>query len=299
MKNCKYHGVVVPMVTPFTEYGKVDVAAVERIIKSFVESNVSPLLLGTTGEGNSVSPSESLRLVECAVKAAEGKILIYACLTGNCLSGQIKAAEAYTQAGADVIVSTLPNYYALTDEQIYHYYKTLADSIKGPLMLYNITSTVHMSIPVNVIKRLCEHPNIVGLKDSERNTERMDECLALLRDRDDFAYFCGCAAFSAYSLSHGADGIVPSSGNFVPKKYNELYLAAINGDTETTEKLQDETNKISQIYQAGHTLGESLTALKVMMGTLGLCDAYMLPPLTRLGEEEEKEIALKAKAVKR
>ena len=156
------------MVTPVTDRGELDTAAVERIIEFFAQNHVAPLLMGTTGEGNSVSKADGLLLVETAVKAAKGRILVYAGLTGNCFTEQLAQAEAYTQAGADVIVATLPSYYALTEEQMYEYYKTLADIIAGPLMLYNILATTHMSIPVEVVKRLANHPNIVGLKEIGR-----------------------------------------------------------------------------------------------------------------------------------
>lgn len=290
MKNCKYRGVVVPMVTPVTEEGNLDVAAVSRIIEFFASNGVSPLLMGTTGEGNSVSAADGILLVRTAIVAAKGRVLVYAGLTGNCFSEQLAQAEAFTRAGADVIVATLPSYYALTEEQMYNYYKTLADSIKGPLMLYNILATTHMTIPVNVVKRLADHPNIVGLKDSERDLDRMKECIAISKDREDFAYFCGWAAQSAYSLSLGGDGIVPSTGNYVPEMFQHLYEAAVNGDMATAERLQNDTNEIAKIYQAGRTLGQSLTALKVMMQTKGLCDPWMLMPLTRLSAEEEQEI---------
>ena len=293
----KYRGVVVPMVTPVTKEGKLDTEAVARIIEFFAKAGVSPLLMGTTGEGNSVSPKDGLLFVEIAVKAAQKRITIYAGLTGNCFSEQLVQAEAYTKAGADVIVAPLPTYYALTPEQMENYYRTLADSIKGPLMLYNILATTHMSIPVDVIRRLADHPNIVGLKDSERDLERMAQCIEIAKDRDDFCYFCGWAAQSAHSLELGGDGIVPSTGNFVPEMFQQLYEAAIAGDMTTANRLQDETNEIAKIYQKDRTLGQSLTALKVMMQTKGLCEPWMLMPLTRLSAEEEKAIAAKATAL--
>lgn len=293
----KYHGVVVPMVTPVKENGTLDTQAVERIIAFFAQAGVSPLLMGTTGEGNSVSQKDGQLFVETAVKAAQGRITIYAGLTGNCFAEQLAQAEAYTHAGADVIVATLPTYYALTEEQMENYYRTLASSIKGPLMLYNILATTHMSIPVEVIRRLADHPNIVGLKDSERDLERMAQCIEIAKGREDFCYFCGWAAQSAHSLELGGDGIVPSTGNFVPEMFQQLYEAAVKGDMATANRLQDETNEIAKIYQKDRTLGQSLTALKVMMQTKGLCEPWMLMPLTRLSAEEEKVIAAKATSI--
>lgn len=297
MNSNKYNGVVVPMVTPVTPNGFLDKPAVERIIRSFVQAGVSPLLMGTTGEGNSVSTIDGQELIETAVKAAEGQITIYAGLTGNCFIEQLKQAGYYSASGADVIVATLPSYYSLTPEQMENYYRRLADSIKGPLMLYNIAATTHMSIPIDVIERLAAHPNIVGLKDSERDLERMEKCIAIADERDDFAYFCGWAAQSAKSLELGGNGIVPSTANFVPGMFRQLYDAAVSGDMETAYRLQDETNEIAKLYQAGRTLGQSLTALKVMMQTRGLCTPDMLMPLTRLSAEEEAEIAAQAQAI--
>ena len=290
MNNSKYRGVVVPMVTPVTQDGRLDVEAVKRIITFFGEHNVSPLLMGTTGEGNSVSQADGQLLVETAVAARSGQMLIYAGLTGNCFTEQVRQAEVYTALGADVIVATLPTYYALTEAQMYDYYKTLADCITGPLMLYNILATTHMSIPVDIIRRLADHPNIVGLKDSERDMERMAQCIEIAKGRDDFAYFCGWAAQSAHSLELGGNGIVPSTGNYVPGMFSQLFEAAVHGDTEEANRLQEETNEIAKIYQKDRTLGQSLTALKVMMSTKGLCEPWMLMPLTRLSAEEEQLI---------
>ena len=121
MNKKKYCGVVVPMVTPVTPDGKLDTAAVGRIIDSFVKNNVSPLLMGTTGEGNSVSQADARLLVETAVKAADGRVTVYAGLTGNCISEQRAQVDAFTALGADVIVATLPCYYALTPEQMESY----------------------------------------------------------------------------------------------------------------------------------------------------------------------------------
>ncbi len=297
MNKSKYRGVVVPMVTPVTQNGRLDVEAVKRIIDFFAKNEVSPLLMGTTGEGNSVSQTDGRLFVETAVKAADKRITIYAGLTGNCFSEQIEQAEAYTVLGADVIVATLPTYYALTEAQMYNYYKTLADKITGPLMLYNILATTHMSIPVSVISRLAEHPNIVGLKDSERDLERMAQCIEVAKTHPDFAYFCGWAAQSAHSLELGGNGIVPSTGNYVPEMFQQLYEAAVNGEMAKANRLQEETNEIAKIYQKDRTLGQSLTALKVMMQTKGLCEPWMLTPLTRLSAIEEEAIREKVKSL--
>jgi len=289
MKNKQYAGVVVPMVTPVRD-GAVDLEAVHTIIRSFAEAGVHALVLGTTGEGNLVSQGETILLTDAAVEAAEGKIRIYAGVTGLCLKEQISQIEGFARAGADVAVAILPSYYALTEEQMVDYYTALADASPLPVMLYNILATTHLSIPVEAVRKLSMHPNIVGLKDSERDLERMAACIDIARDREDFSYFCGWAAQSAHSLELGADGIVPSTGNFVPKHFRALYDAAVEGDMEEAQRLQEVTDDMAKVYQQGRPLGQQLAALKGSMEQCELCGREMLPPLTMLPEAEYKKI---------
>lgn len=291
----KYHGVVVPMVTPVTKDGHVDLDAVKRIVDHFARNNVAALLMGTTGEGHSVPVDEGELMVKAAKEAAAGRILIYAGLGGNCVRDILNAANKYSEAGADVIAATLPCYYALTPDQMYEYYNILANSLSVPLMLYNITITTHMSIPLEIIDRLSRHTNIVGLKDSENDLERMEKALCMFANREDFAYFCGCAANSARALELGADGIVPSVGNYLPKMYADLYNAGVEGDLDKAAQLQRETIEIGRINTDGLTLGQSLAGLKVIMKMAGLCETYMLPPLTELDDNTICRIQEQAK----
>lgn len=285
----KYKGVVVPMVTPFTAGGKVDEAAVVRICQSFAKHGVSALVLGTTGESASVSSEEGKKVVAAAVKGMGGKAAVYAGISGNVVSQNIDNAKAYFDLGADMVVSVLPQYYALTPDQMLRYYEQLADALPR-LMMYNIPATTHMSIPLDVIAKLSHHPNICGLKDSERDAQRMEECVKTYRDRADFSYFLGYAALSATSLKLGADGIVPSTGNFTPKMFKQLYDFCAAGNHAECERMQTETNEVAQIYQAGRTLGQSLAALKTMMSVVELCEPNVLAPLTNLTADEQKTV---------
>lgn len=286
----KYSGVVVPMVTPLTKSKKIDFAAVERIVMSFSNNLISPLVLGTTGESASFDLKDGAELVKAAVASKGLNQHIYVGLVGNNVQQQITCGNKYFDLGADVVVATLPSYYVLTPDQMVAYYETLADQLPGPLMMYNIKATTQMSIPLEVVERLSRHDNIWGLKDSERDVERLKECIDTYEQRMDFSFFCGWGGQSANSLKWGADGIVPSTGNVVPEMYKQLYLAAIHKDEEEAQFFQTKTDEVARIYQEGRTLGQSLAALKVMMGVKDLCKPYMKPPLTELSDEETEKI---------
>jgi dihydrodipicolinate synthase/N-acetylneuraminate lyase len=286
----KYRGVVVPMVTPFTKEGKLDISNVVKICNRFVEFGVSPFLLGTTGESSSVSISESRLLVKTAVETIKGKVYVYAGLCGSCVAQNIENAKSYVDLGADVLVSTLPSYYPLTPSQMGLYYERLADSVSQSIMMYNIPSTTHMSIPLDVVQAMSKHPNVMGFKDSERDAQRMEECVKMFHEREDFSYFSGDASLSSVALKLGADGIIPSTANFTPKMFKQLYDFSLAGQWEEAERVQRETNEIAQIYHSGRTLGESLQALKVMMSALDLCQPIAIPPLTDLPGNEQEEV---------
>ncbi|WNH12405.1 dihydrodipicolinate synthase family protein [Thalassobellus suaedae] len=278
----RFSGVVVPMITPLNKDLTVDVVAVKRIVTLFSKNNIHPLVLGTTGESSSINENESIKLVEAAVKAKGENQCIYAGIVGNQVSDLINRGNAYIALGADCVVATLPSYYGLTPDQMTIFYKTLADKISGPIMLYNITATTQMSIPFEVISKLSNHPNIWGLKDSERDLNRMKNFINEYRENEKFSYFCGWGAQSAGSLKLGADGIVPSTGNYVPEMYKELYNAALDKEWNVCSKWQKETDLIAQQYQKDKTLGQSLAVLKSLMQKKELCNKTMMPPLTEV-----------------
>jgi 4-hydroxy-tetrahydrodipicolinate synthase len=296
-KPKKYHGVVVPMVTPFADNADIDHSAARRIVDYLIDGCVSPFILGTTGEASSVSDSAKMGFIDTVARHADGRTKVYAGISGNCLESSIELGKRCADLGVDAVVAHLPSYYPLTSEHMLKYYEVLADSVPAPLITYNIPSTTHMSIPLDIVEKLSHHPNIVGLKDSEGKTERLEQAVPIWRDRADFSHLTGSSSLSARALMIGSDGIVPSGGNYMPRKYHDLYEAAIKGDNEKAQRLQEETNQISRLYLANRGLSQSLAALKVIMNELDLCEPIVLPPLLPAGTEEVAEIRAKMAAM--
>jgi dihydrodipicolinate synthase/N-acetylneuraminate lyase len=275
----KYTGVIVPAVTPLTEKLQIDEAAVSRLFNLFYQHNISPFILGTTGEAASLTLQLKKDYVQAAGKNKKMGSLLYAGIGSNVLAESIDFASYCSFHAVDVVVATLPSYYGLTEKQMLKYFTTLADNISLPLFIYNIPATTHMSIPLPVIDELSKHKNIVGLKDSERSEERMLQSLQLWKDRKDFHYILGWAAKSADSLLNGADGLVPSTGNLYPAIYADMIKAFETGDKNKMYAMQKLSDDYGALYQSNRTLGESLHALKLLMKEKGLCEEYVMPPL--------------------
>jgi dihydrodipicolinate synthase/N-acetylneuraminate lyase len=286
----KYAGVIVPMVTPFDEKGKIDFVAAERITEYLIANGTTPFILGTTGECSSIPDELRLAFVEKVVKAAAGRLLTYAGIAANCFQTSVTLARQYFDAGIDVVVAHLPSYYPLNSDHMLRYFGSLADECPGPVILYNIPKTTHHSIPLKVVEKLSHHPNIWGLKDSERDLARLEQAITMWKNRTDFSYLIGWAAQAENGLAQGADGLVPSTGNFVPNIYQKLYNAVLEGDFSTSELYQQKSSDISLIYQKDLLLSETIPALKIIMNYLGLCGPNVLPPLLESSQKVRQKI---------
>jgi 4-hydroxy-tetrahydrodipicolinate synthase len=222
---------------------------------------------------------------------------VYAGISTNVLDTAVDTARQYLDLGVDAVVAHAPSYFPITPDDMLGYFELLAERVAGPLILYNIPITTHLSIPLEVVETLSHHPNIVGLKDSEGGIARLEEGVRRWAHRADFSHLVGAAEQGAYGLELGSDGLVPSAGNLVPRMYRELYDAAVRGDREIAWRLQERTDALSAVYVTAPTLGQSLAALKVMAAVLGLCEPYMLPPLRRLPPEEEDAVRVRMAAL--
>jgi dihydrodipicolinate synthase/N-acetylneuraminate lyase len=286
----KYSGVVIPAVTPLTSNNKLDHEAVEKMFNHFYLSRAMPFIIGTTGESASLPYSLKLDYIKTAVKLKEKGTILYAGISSNCLEESVELAKEGFDAGVDVVAATLPSYYTLSESQMKRYFEQLAEQVPGPVIIYNIPATTHMSIPLTVIDELSHHENIVGTKDSERSEERLEQSLELWSKREDFSHFVGWAAKSAEALINGSDGIIPSSGNVSGGIYRIMVEAIEKGDNDTAYTYQKYSDEIGDLYQKGRTLGESLAALKVLMKELGFCQPYVMPPLQPLSPQEEDKL---------
>jgi len=286
----KYKGIIVPAVTPLTASFQLDEAAVEKIFANFYQHNISPFILGTTGESASLSNKIKLDYLNAAAKNKKAGSVLYAGISSNVFNESVDFAKLCADNAVDAVAATLPTYYALKDGQKLKYFEDLADAIPLPMIIYNIPATTHMSIPLEVIDELSMHPNIVAVKDSERSEERLMKSLELWKDRRDFGHFLGWASKSALALIGGSDGLIPSTGNVAPEIYAAMWKAFVDKDFKEVYAMQQLSDKYGNIYQADKTLGESLWALKVLMKEKDLCEAVVMPPLQAMSTEEENKL---------
>lgn len=288
-KGSKYHGAVVPLVTPFTAQGMLDEAALRRLVEAQVAAGVEGVfVLGTTGEGAHVPRVIRCQLVGLAVQFAAKRTLVFAGL-GDIRGSDVSEANDFLRAGADAVVAHPPISEKIPAERLEAWFKSLLDQVEGPLLLYNMPMTTGVSIPLDAVEKLLGHPRFAGIKDSENNPARHEEMLRRFGGKKDFAVFIGVGALMEKGLKQGADGIVPSVGNLIPDVCHQICATARKADWPGVEKLQTRMMSVAGLYQKGRNLNESLSALKAAMHLTGLCEPTVLPPLKKVsGTEMEK-----------
>ncbi|HEV2691357.1 MAG TPA: dihydrodipicolinate synthase family protein [Verrucomicrobiae bacterium] len=291
MKNgSKYHGAVVPLVTPFTAQGTLDGAALNRLVDSQIAGGVEGIfVLGTTGEGAYVPRALHKKLVELTVKRANKRTLIFVGL-GDVRLAEMDRVNEFFQVGADGVVAHPPISEKVPLEKLGGWFKTLLDRVAGPLLIYNMPATTGVSIPLDAVESLLGHPRLAGIKDSENNPQRVEELLKRFGGKKDFSVFIGVGALMEKGLKLGADGIVPSVGNLIPEVCHQLCVAAQTADWGAVESHYARMSAVAALYQKGRTLNESLAALKAAVHCRGLCTPDVLPPLLSLPKLEVEKI---------
>jgi 4-hydroxy-tetrahydrodipicolinate synthase len=275
------------MVTPVTAAGHLDEAGGDRLVDFMLEGGVQGVfVLGTTGEAPSVPRAWRGPLVSRTVERVRGRALVYAGIGDTCLADAIAAGNQYLRAGVDAVVAMPPVYYPLQPAELLLWFRLLLDGLEGPVIIYNIPSTTRISIPLEVIENLQDHPRLAGVKDSENDAARHKQLIARFGARPGFSIFIGVGALMLEGLKLGAEGIVPSVGNLMPGACAGLCAAAARGDWAEANRHSERMAQAVTVYQKNRTLGQSLAALKAALHVRGLCGPAVLPPLMPVTQSE-------------
>ena len=166
-------GSIVALVTPMTETGDIDWAALERLIDWHIANGTAALgLVGTTGEASTLSHPEHREVIRFGVSHAGGRIPVMAGTGSNSTLEAVELTVAAAEAGADCALLVTPYYNRPTQEGLYEHFKAVAGAINLPIVLYNVPSRTGCDLSSETTLRLSQIENIVGLKDATGDVER-------------------------------------------------------------------------------------------------------------------------------
>ncbi|MCK9282998.1 MAG: 4-hydroxy-tetrahydrodipicolinate synthase [Rhodocyclaceae bacterium] len=229
-------GSIVALVTPMQEDGSLDYAALDRLVDWHVaEGTDAIVVVGTTGESPTVDVEEHCALIAAVVKRAAGRVPVIAGTGANSTREAVELAEFARKAGADAHLSVVPYYNKPTQEGQYLHFRTIAEAVELPMILYNVPGRTVADLSNDTAIRLADVPNIIGIKDATGDINRGTDLL--LRAPVEFAVYSGDDPTAAALMLFGGKGCISISANLAPRLMHEMCAAAIAREVDKAVQL--------------------------------------------------------------
>lgn len=229
-------GSLVALVTPMLPDGSLDLPRFRALVDWHVDQGTDALVIvGTTGESPTVDPEEHCLLIRTAVEQAAGRIPVVAGTGANSTAEAIELTRCAKSVGAVAGLSVAPYYNKPGQEGLYRHFRSIAEAVDLPMILYNVPGRTASDIGNDTVLRLAQVPGIVGIKDATGNIERGS---ALLKAAPtDFAVYSGDDASGMCLILLGGKGIISVTANVAPRPMHEMCAAALAGDLATARKI--------------------------------------------------------------
>jgi 4-hydroxy-tetrahydrodipicolinate synthase len=264
------------LVTPFHQDGSIDGDALRSLVAWQVESGIDFLVpCGTTGETPTLTHEEWLYVIEVTIEAAAGRLPIVAGATSNSTQEAVaRAREVAARPGVDAILTASPYYNKPTQEGQYRHFRTMAESVDKPLILYNVPSRTGTNIEPATLARLAEVPNIMGVKEASGNIAQIAEICHAVPEH--FSVFSGDDAITLAVIALGGVGIISVAANEIPREMAEMTRAAMNNDWQTARQIQ---RKYLPLMQANFLESNPLPVKAALAMLNKIEETYRLPLL--------------------
>jgi 4-hydroxy-tetrahydrodipicolinate synthase len=270
------HGCGTALVTPFHQDGLIDETALRNLIAWQVESGIDFLIpCGTTGETPTLSHDEWLHVVDVTIEVVAGRVPVVAGATSNSTTDAVaKAKEIAARPGVNAILTASPYYNKPTQEGQYRHFKSIAEAVDKPLILYNVPGRTGANIEPATLVRLAEVPNILGVKEASGNITQIAEVCNAVPEH--FLVFSGDDALTLPVIALGGMGIISVASNEIPHEMAQMTRAALNNDWPTARGF---LRKYLPLMQANFIESNPLPvkAALAMMGRIE--ENYRLPLL--------------------
>lgn len=232
-----FRGSGVALVTPFLEDGSIDYNGLEKLLNFHLENSTDAIIItGTTGEASTLSDEEQLEVIKKCVEVIDGKIPVIAGTGTNNTLASAEFSKKVCELGVDGLLVVTPYYNKTNSEGLYQHFKTIAEASSAPIILYTVPGRTAVEIPVEMVVRLAEIENIVGIKDATGDLAYTAALRASIPDN--FAIYSGNDDVVVPLLSLGGDGVISVSANICPKETHDMCQAFFDGDVERAKNLQ-------------------------------------------------------------
>ncbi|NLD59589.1 MAG: 4-hydroxy-tetrahydrodipicolinate synthase [Clostridiales bacterium] len=241
MRSALFYGSGVALVTPFSE-GRVDLRSFETLIDWQIDSMTDAIIvLGTTGEPSTISPTERAEMIECAASTVAGRVPLIVGAGSNSTATAILYAQQGQSLGADGLLIVTPYYNKASRRGLIEHFYAIADQVEIPIIVYNVPSRTGVNLEPQVAAELLKHPMLRGVKEASGDIKQMTELCALCSGA---ALYSGNDDQTYALMTLGARGVISVAANILPGTMHDMAASYLRGDIEMSRELQFATLEI-------------------------------------------------------
>ncbi len=248
----KLKGAYVALITPLTEREELNSDALAQLLDHVIAGRVNGVaVLGSTGEGATLSRQIRQQVVKEAVRLIERRVLLAAGISDSSPEATVEQINAFAEAGIDVALVAPPFYYAIDQDEVKRFYEVVAERSAIPIMIYNIPHLTKIWIQPAPVAHLTKDATIIGVKDSSRSFDYTQDLVHLRDSGPDFSVLTGNDTQLLAALSAGADGTWAASLNVSPALSVGIIDAFNQGNMMEARSLQEQVVKLVALGRWG------------------------------------------------
>ena len=275
MKNPIFKGIGTALITPMTESGAVDYAAVERLAQRQVDAGIDALIVcATTGEAPTLHDDEHIEVIRLVAAIAKGKTPVIASTGSNYTDHAVEMSIKARDVGADAIMCVTPYYNKCTQQGLVASFTKIADSTELPMIVYNVPGRTGVNIKPATYEKLADHPRIVGIKEANGDISSVVDTMTRCGHKIDM--YSGNDDQIVPILAMGGIGCISVLSNLIPKETLDICKLWFAGDTAGAAALQCKYKPlVDALFSEVNPI-----PIKAAMAAMGLCSDYARLPLT-------------------
>lgn len=280
-----FRGVIPASLSIFDENENLDLEATKEFTEFLLKFDIGGLYLtGSTGEGFLMSAEEREKSSQTVIEVAKGKVPVVVHIGDIGTKKSIDLAKAAEEAGATAVSSVPPFYWRFNSEQIYNYYKDIAEAVDIPMVIYNVPLAGMMS--ADMIKDLSQIENIKGVKYTNSDIYQIPSIKEACGE--DFMVYGGADELASSNLLIGVDGIVGSFYNLIPDLFIQINEAIANNEVKKAYDLQKNAVRIINYLVAG---GNMVAGIKAVLREAGINAGYARRPFINFYGDDQVKLA--------
>lgn len=247
----EYKGIICAMITPLDENQNINPQATCKLIDYLIDKGVYGLfILGTNGECHVLTDDEKVEFAKIVIDYTNNRVPVFVGTGGNSTREVINLSKRMEEIGASALSIITPYFVAPTQQELILHYKTIANSVSLPIMMYNMPGKTGINIEPESVSELAKVKNIVGIKDSSGKLDNMKAYIEVTKE-EDFSVFSGSDSLILDILKAGGQGAVAATANFLAGIDVAIYNNFINGDLEAAQEAQNSIEELRRILKLG------------------------------------------------